>query len=292
MKQIVPSGMKKHCRGQVLLKVLGFSLALTLVFTLVANILPQVEGEAPKDEEVDIGALTMDSFISMGESIFSGKGTCTLCHNNLGRAPDILAVNMVDTADERLQDDRYQGQAKTSEDYLRESMLKPGAYVVKDFGKKGSNDTISPMPVVNKAPLQLSDIEIDAVIAYMQSKDGNDVTVALPTEAPAPAPDTAEQTEATETVAVAASAKTAEEAIGKYFCSACHTILETESPVGPNLNGVGARLTATEIRQSIIDPNAVIAEGFVKGMMPPDFAKQMSITELEMLVEFLANNKE
>ncbi|MCK5921474.1 MAG: hypothetical protein KAG66_11075, partial [Methylococcales bacterium] len=76
-----------------LAKVLGFSFALTLVFTLVANMLPQVEGEAPVDEEIDLGELTMDSFIATGESLFSGKGTCTLCHNDLGRAPDILALN-------------------------------------------------------------------------------------------------------------------------------------------------------------------------------------------------------
>ena len=47
-------------------KVLGFSLALTLVFTGVANLLPQVEGEPPKEEKVDLGALTMDSFIAWG----------------------------------------------------------------------------------------------------------------------------------------------------------------------------------------------------------------------------------
>lgn len=290
MKKMLRPVMIRHCRGQVLLKVLGFSLALILVFTLVANILPQVEGEAPQEEEVDLGALTMDSFVSMGDTIFSGKGTCTLCHNNMGRAPDILALNMIETANERIKDERYQGKAKTAEDYLRESMLEPGIYVVKGFGKKGSNDSISPMPAVNKAPIQLSDIEIDALIAYLQAKDGNDVTVALPTQAPEQ--DKAAEPEQTKTASATVAAKTAEEAIGKYFCAACHTLLETESPVGPNLNDVGARLSAAEIRQSIIKPNAVIAEGFTEGMMPQDFSQKMSIDELEMLVEFLANKKQ
>ena len=277
-----------HCEtGYVLLNVLAFSLALILVFTLVTNILPQIEGEAPQEEkEVDLGALTMDSFIAMGESIFSGKGTCTLCHNNMGRAPDILVLNMGETSNKHIKDDRYQGKATTTEDYLRESMLDPGAYVVKGFGKKGSNDTISPMPAVNKPPTQLSELEIDALIAFLQAKDGNEVTVALPTLVPEPeATATSVQTES---ISPAAPAKSAKEVIGKYFCAACHTILETESPVGPDLNTVGSRLSVAEIRQSIIDPDAVIAEGFIEGMMPQDFSLKMTVSELEMLVEFLA----
>jgi len=193
--------------GNVLAKSLGFSLALTLLFTLVANLLPQVEGEAPVEQEVDLGALTVESFAALGESIFAGKGTCTLCHNAMGRAPDILALNIVAAAVERMEDDRYKGKANDAETYFRESMVDPGIYVVKGFGKKGSNDTISPMPAVNKAPIELSDIEIDAVIAYLQAKDGNDVTVPLPTEAPAAE---AEPTEP------AGPASTVEEVVAKF----------------------------------------------------------------------------
>ena len=76
-----------------LFKVLSFSLGLTLFFTGVANLLPQVEGEAPVEVEVDLGALTMETYIEMGEKVFSGKGTCTLCHNDLGRAPNLLKIN-------------------------------------------------------------------------------------------------------------------------------------------------------------------------------------------------------
>ncbi|MCK4710954.1 MAG: hypothetical protein KAU21_20230, partial [Gammaproteobacteria bacterium] len=162
-------------RAAVLFNVLLFSLSLTLLFTLIANLLPQVEGEAPVEIEIDLNALTMDDFVSLGESIFSGKGTCTLCHNNMGRAPDILQLSMVATAKERLADERYKGTAASVEDYLRESMLDPSLYVVKGFGQKGSNDTVSPMPTANKAPILLNDIEMDAVIAFMQAKDGNEV---------------------------------------------------------------------------------------------------------------------
>ena len=54
---------------------------------------------------------------------------------------------------------------------------------------------------------------------------------------------------------------------------------------------MGARLTREEIRQSIVDPNAVIAQGFAPNMMPPDLADRMTARELEMIVEFLSRQK-
>jgi mono/diheme cytochrome c family protein len=276
-------------QASVLLRVLLFSLSLTLVFTLVTNLLPQVEGEAPVEKEIDLGALTMDSFVSLGDSIFHGKGTCTLCHNNLGRAPDILQLDMVETSLQRLDDARYQGTAKNAAEYMRESMLEPGLFVVKGFGKKGSNDTVSPMPVVNKAPILLNEIEIDAVIAFMQAKDGNKVTIALPTDMPAT---TAPEVAAAEPVtAPPAPADNAEAALAKYTCTACHSVAGSQSPVGPDLNQVGDRLDAAQIRQSIIEPNAVVAEGFFPGMMPADFADKMTVSELQMIVDFLLEQK-
>jgi cytochrome c551/c552 len=277
-------------RGSILLKVLLFSLSLTLVFTLVANLLPQVEGEAPVEIEIDLGTLTMDSFVDLGDSIFHQKGTCTLCHNNLGRAPDILQLNMVATSRQRLDDERYQGAATNAAEYLRESMLDPGIYVVKGFGQKGSNDTKSPMPVVNKAPILLSDIEIDAVIAFMQAKDGNEVSVELPTDMPETSA-TQEVAAAAPTTTPAAPADSAETALVKYACSACHSVAGSQSPVGPDLNQVGDRLDPAQLRQSIIEPNVVVAEGFFPGVMPPDFADKMTVSELQMIIDFLSAQK-
>jgi len=276
-------------QGSILLKVLLFSLSLTLVFTLVANLLPQVEGEVPVDKEIDLSAMTMDSFVALGESIFTGKGTCTLCHNNLGRAPDILKQDMVATAQARLNDGRYQGKAKIAVDYLRESMLNPGIYVVKGFGKKGSNDTESPMPVVDKAPILLNAVEIDAVIAFLQAKDGNKVTVALPSELPKTG--TVDETTATPVAATAAVADNAEAALAKFTCTICHSVAGSVSPVGPDLNNVGNRLDHDLIRQSILEPGAVVAEGFPPGLMPTDFARKMTVSELQLIVDFLAVQK-
>ncbi len=263
----------------VLAKVLGFSVTLVLLFTGVTYLLPQVEGEAPKETTIDLGSLTMETFVKLGEDLYQGKGACTLCHNSLGRAPDLQVLNAVEIANEHLSNSRYKGSAKDAEAYLRESMLDPGIYVVKGFGKKGSNDTESPMPAVDKPPTLLSVTEIDAIIAYMQAKDGNQVTVALPTAAP-------EQEEAP---AAPTLAQSPEEALIKFGCTACHAVLESQSPVGPELNKVGSRLSVEHIRQSIIDPNAVITKGYTP--MMPDLSEKMSVKELEMMVKFLAEKK-
>ncbi|MBL3599417.1 MAG: cytochrome C [gamma proteobacterium endosymbiont of Lamellibrachia anaximandri] len=260
----------------VFFKTIGFSIGLALIFTLVTQLLPQVEGEAPVETKVDLSSLTMDDFVAMGEDLFLNKGTCTLCHKPppIGRAPDIQGLDMVSTSAERLADERYRGESKDAAGYILESMIDPSKFVVAGWGKKGSNDTVSPMPAVDKAPIQLSVMEMDAIIAYLQAKDGNEVTVSLPSPE----------------AAAAASAATAEEALGKYACSSCHAMDSEDPLVGPGLATVGARLSVPEIRQSIVDPAAVITEGFPPAM-PADFAEKMTVKELEMLVQHLAEKK-
>jgi mono/diheme cytochrome c family protein len=265
-----------------LTRAVGFSVALILIFASVTYVLPQMKGEAPDEKEVDAGSLTMDSFIAMGEKLYDGKGTCALCHNKLGRAPDLLAFNVAKVSQERIKDSRYRGKATDAESYLRESMIEPSVYVVEGFGKKGSNDTESPMPAVDKPPIQLSQAEVSAIIAYLQKKDGNPVTVALPAKTAAPA---AQGKEPAETAKPPASARSPEEALAKFGCAACHTVLKTESPVGPSLRDVGKRLSIDQIRESIVAPKATIAKGYPPIM--PEFPT-MTVTELEMIVQFLA----
>lgn len=273
---------------KILFRTLGFSLGLTLVFSLLTYLLPQMKGEAPVEKQVDLGSLTMDDFVALGEDLFNNKGTCTLCHKPLplGRAPDIQGEDMVALSAERMADERYQGEAKDAAGYILESMVDPGKYVVATWGKKGSNDSESPMPVVDKAPIQLSAMEMDAITAYLQAKDGNEVTVALPTaEAAAEvaaAPDSS--------AAPPAPAATADEAMAKYACLSCHAMDSKDALVGPGLIDVGERLTPDEIRESILDPNAVMVEGFPPAM-PADFGTKMTVNELQMIVEFLAEKK-
>ncbi len=268
------------------LRVMGFSVLVLLIYTGFANILPQVRGEPPVEEEIDTGTIDMAGMIALGEKLFTGKGTCTLCHNDLGRAPDLLKLDLAKTFPSRLADQRYDGVAKGKkgakaiEAYILESMHEPSKYVVAGFGKKGSDDKISPMPTVNKAPISLSDVEMNAVTAFLQDKAGLEPTVPLPSADEAPAADDGGDDEEE-------PADTAIAAIAKFGCSACHDLEGSEADIGPKLNGIGSRMDSSKIMESIINPNAEIAEGFEADTMPDDFAEQMRVSELNLIVEYL-----
>ena len=264
------------------LKVSAFSLLMVGGFWGFANFgIPQIKpAPPPVEEKLDLGAMTMDQFIALGGKIFNGKGTCTLCHNKMGRAPmlDVIGKN----APERLKDGRYKGKAKTIEEYIHESMTKPSAFVVAGFGKSGTNDTESPMPDVTGGGIGLNPAEVAAVIAYLQDSGGAEVTVTIPAmpAAGAEAPKGEE-----------APLKTAAEVIAKYGCGACHKVADQTGEIGPNLTKIGATKSKDYIRQAILDPDAVIAKGFAGGMMPPTLGEQLKAKELEMLVNYLAGLK-
>ncbi|MBE9503933.1 MAG: c-type cytochrome [Proteobacteria bacterium] len=265
-------------------QVVGFSLFAIVAFALFANYgIPKINpAPPPVEEKVDLGAMTIESFIALGDRIFNGKGTCTLCHNAVGgRAPMLDSVAA--KAGERVSDARYKGTATDSEGYIYESMVEPSAFVVVGFGKSGTNDTVSPMPNVSTGSIGLSDVELKAVVAYLQDKAGSDVTVEIPTEAPADE----EQEEGAERVV----AKTAEEVIENYGCTMCHKIAAGEGDMGPDLTKIGAAKSREYLRRAILDPNANIAVGFDPDMMPGDFGDQMAASELELLVKYMADSK-
>ena len=261
----------------VLSRTLLFSVALVLAFSGVTYMLPQMEGPAPEQQVINVSELTMESFVALGKELYAGKGACALCHNELGRAPDMLAFNVTEVSLQRIADPRYEGSAVDAEGYLRESMLRPTEFVVAGFGTKGSNDTVSPMPAIDKAPAQLSALEIDAIIAFLQDKDGEPVSVPLPVA-------TAETTAAAKAPPPPAVPQSAEDVIVKYGCAACHSILASEATLGPDLHDIAARQSAAEIRDSIVDPAAVVGDGFI--VMMPEFP-DMTIAELEMIVAYL-----
>ena len=73
-------------------------------------------------------------------------------------------------------------------------------------------------------------------------------------------------------------------------CVACHKLGAEGGAVGPDLTHIGGRANATYIRESILDPGAKIAKGYepMGGVMPKTFGDQMTATQLEALVRFLA----
>ncbi len=271
------------------LRVIGFSVVMLLGFMGVSHLLPQVVPDTSEPVEVSTDGLDMDGMIALGEGIFKGKGTCTLCHNGMGRAPDTLEMDMAATYPSRLADARYKGVsagkegAKAIEDYILESMKDPSAFVVEGFGKKGTNDTESPMPTVDKAPIELTVVEMNAVTAFLQDLAGLDPTVPLPSADDAPV---AEEP-AADGGEPAPLLTSGEAIIDEYGCAACHDLGGSGADIGPSLNGIGNRMDRATVIEAIIDPNAVIAEGYDADFMPDDFGEALRGSELLVLTDYL-----
>lgn len=265
------------------LKVSIFSILMVGAFWGYSNFgIPKIiPAPPPVEEKLDLSAMTMDQFIALGDKIYHGKGTCTLCHNSMGRAPMLDTIGA--KAEEHMKDARYKGEAKTIEEYIHEALVKPSAYVVSGFGKAGTNDTESPMPDVTGGGIGLSEAELAAVIAYLQDSSGSEVTVEIP-KMDAPAEDGG-------AAADVPALKTPEEVIAKFTCGMCHKILDQEGALGPDLTKIGATKSKDYLRQAIIDPEAVIAKGYTGGMMPATYGEQLKASELELLVNYMAGLK-
>jgi cytochrome c551/c552 len=84
-------------------------------------------------------------------------------------------------------------------------------------------------------------------------------------------------------------------------CGTCHTFKPANATgtIGPNLDTAPAAdakadnnmALAAFIKQSIQSPDAYIAKGYTKGIMPTTFAKSLSATQLNDLVAFLLSGQ-
>ena len=74
-------------------------------------------------------------------------------------------------------------------------------------------------------------------------------------------------------------------------CGACHTLSEagTNGTTGPNLDQVLKGKDPAFIKQSILKPDAQIAKGFGKGIMPPNYGSTLTRAEVDALVKFLSD---
>lgn len=77
-------------------------------------------------------------------------------------------------------------------------------------------------------------------------------------------------------------------------CFTCHAVSgvpEATGTLGPDLSDIGAREDKAYIRESIVNPNATIAEGYTDLMTPFGFDQKFTEEELNNLVSFLASLK-
>jgi cytochrome c oxidase subunit II len=81
-------------------------------------------------------------------------------------------------------------------------------------------------------------------------------------------------------------------------CAACHTLAAASATgkVGPDLDKLPAEAQqakeplASFVRTSITDPNAYIAPGYPKNVMPATFGKAIPKQQLDALVTYLINS--
>jgi cytochrome c551/c552 len=83
-------------------------------------------------------------------------------------------------------------------------------------------------------------------------------------------------------------------------CAACHTFAPANSSgtVGPNLDTAPTADAQKDnmplpafVKQSIVDPNAYIAPGYPKGVMPTTFGSSLSPAQLNALVAFIVSGQ-
>jgi len=253
------------------LKVALVALVVIGFYTSVAHVIPQLESDVP--QALDLGAASSpEALVAAGDRIYHGAGGCTACHGLGTRAPNLLT----DHAGEGPIGARCGSRGKDCKTYLHEALTTPGAYLVPGF------ENI--MPDMRR---QLSDDQIWALVAYLQSQGGQVTVTAddLPKAAAGGGPAPAGPTVTTTLDPVAL--------ITEKGCIGCHVLDGAGGPVGPPFDGMGRRISAERIRRGILDPNAETARGYEQfaGSMPTTFGQTLSAAQLEALVAFLAGRR-
>ncbi|HSL84386.1 MAG TPA: cytochrome c [Thermoanaerobaculia bacterium] len=153
----------------VTLKLAALALGSTAFYTWVGQLVPQEEVQPPEVVEMSQD-LTTEDMVAIGRDIFDGKGLCSTCHT-IGRSgalrfPDLDGIAV-------RSEDRVPGLSAL--EYLAQSLYEPEAYIVPGFA--------GGMPQIDKPPIGLSDDEIKAVLAYLQTL-GGEATITMASRIP------------------------------------------------------------------------------------------------------------
>lgn len=265
------------------LKILLFTIAITAFYSYVGQMVPQKITYPP--EEIELGDnMTTEQMVEVGAELAAGKGTCLGCHtigdhSSSLRFPDLAGIgnragSMVD--------------GLTDVDYLAEALYEPNAYVVEGF--------VAGMPAVHRPPIGMNDQEILTVIAYLQSLGGTP-SVTMETTHKYTGQSPAGESGGSAAVSAAPAPGPSADGPGlyaKFACNTCHAVDGPTQLVGPSLYDVGNRLSEAELYESIMDPDAVVADGYTPGVMSAMMTSlydSMTKDDLKTLVEYLSSLK-
>jgi mono/diheme cytochrome c family protein len=255
--------------GAVVLGTVGF-------YTLLANSIPQVESDVPKELSFS-GAVTPEQLVAAGSELYQGAGGCTACHGLGTRAPNLLADEKGTGLIGARCSARVPGQ--DCKQYLHNSLVKPSDFVVAGY-----------QPIMPDMSRTLSPTQIWALVAYLESLGGT-VTVSA-SDIPA-STETAPAAAAPAPAAATSASLEPREILSSQQCLLCHKLGTEGGAIGPAFDGLGSRLNRERIRTAILQPNADTAKGFehLAGTMPANFGTQLSAAQLEALVVFLAGQR-
>jgi len=261
-------------------KIFLFVIAVLAFYSYVGNTVPQKITYPPETAELSAD-MTTEELAAAGAEIVAGKGTCLGCHTvgsseSLLRFPDLGNIGAIAGS-------RIDGMSAL--EYLAESLYDPGSYIVDGF--------LPGMPAIGRPPIGLTDNEILAVMAYLQSLGGTP-TVTLATTHSFTGQGASESDAAAAPAAAPGSGLDGPGVFAAFLCGTCHSIDAPDPLVGPSLFDVGSRLSKAEIYEAIMDPDATLADGFPGAVMPATlgasgFYQKVSTEELRALVEYLAS---
>lgn len=156
-------------RVPVTLRLVALTVGATAFYTYVGQLVPQKEVQPPVVTEI-AEDVTTEQMVEIGRQIFDGKGICSTCHT-IGRSGALRFPDLDGIATRAA--DRVPGMGPT--EYLAQSLYQPDAFIVPGFNPG--------MPQINRPPVDLSDDEIKAVIAYLQTL-GGEATMTMDTVLP------------------------------------------------------------------------------------------------------------
>jgi cytochrome c1 len=158
--------MKSPVGLNVVLVVIG----ATAFYTYVGQLVPQKELLPPPKVEITQD-MTPQQLAKIGDSIAHDKGLCLTCHT-IGKKEGPLRFPDLAGVAERAKT-RVPGLSQVQ--YFAQSLCEPNAFIVPGFSPG--------MPTINKPPVGLSDEELHAVIAFLQSQ-GGEPTITLKDKLP------------------------------------------------------------------------------------------------------------
>jgi cbb3-type cytochrome c oxidase subunit III len=244
--------------------VIDTRIIIGLISVLIAMFTMAVLGIQEQDRMATFEASQRAKAIQNGAVIY--ETACSECHGPqgegiLGRAP---ALNSEYLFGNRLDEIGYQG---TLESYL--TLTVAGGRPVKTSG-----DYSAVMPTWSQeygGPLREDQVR-DVVAFVMNWAPGAGEGAAAAEAAASDDPVVRGRALFTQTAG----------------CAACHTVDGVSTgQVGPNLTNIYAEKGPDYIRESILDPNAVIAEGFAPNIMPQTLKDLLTPEQIDDIIAFL-----